>query len=49
MLGRRMAGVGLEWYPVCSDRIDSRFSRLYLMFGITMVAVTIAVVQKLFG
>ena len=31
------------------ERIDSKFSRIYLMFGITMVAVTIPVLQKLFG
>jgi hypothetical protein len=31
------------------ERIDSRFSRIYLMFGITMVAVTIPVLQNLVG
>ena len=31
------------------ERIDSGFSRLYLMFGITMAAVTIPVLKKLFG
>ena len=31
------------------ERIDSRFSRLYLMFGITMIAVTIPVLQKMFA
>ena len=31
------------------ERIDSKFSRIYLMFGISMVAVTIPVLQKVFG
>jgi len=31
------------------ERIDSRFSKIYLMFGITMVAATIPILQNFFG
>jgi hypothetical protein len=31
------------------ERIDGRVSRLYLVFGITMVVVTLPVLQKSFG
>ena len=31
------------------ERIDSKFSRIYLMFGVTMVAVTIPVLQNFFS
>jgi hypothetical protein len=31
------------------ERIDGLFSGIYLMLGITMVAVTIPLLQKLFG
>ena len=31
------------------ERIDSRFSKIYLMFGIIMVAATIPILQNFFG
>jgi hypothetical protein len=31
------------------ERIDSKFSRIYLMFGATMVAVTIPILQNFFS
>lgn len=36
-------------FEIRFERIDSRFSRIHLMFGITMVAVTIPVLQKFLG
>jgi len=44
--------VAFDWLyrlEVRFERIDSRFSGIYLMFGITIVAVTIPVLQKLFA
>ena len=31
------------------ERIDSKFSRIYLMFGLTMVTATIPILQNFFG
>jgi replicative DNA helicase len=31
------------------ERIDSKFSRIYLMFGLTMVTATIPILQNYFG
>ena len=31
------------------ERIDSKFSRIYLMFGLTMIAATIPILQNFFG
>ena len=43
-MDRRFDGIELRF-----ERIDSKFSRIYLMFGVTMVAVTIPILQSFFS
>ena len=40
---------GFDALEVRFERIDSKFSRIYLMFGLTMVTATIPILQNLFG
>ena len=43
-MDKRFDGLELRF-----ERIDSKFSRIYLMFGLTMVTATIPILQNFFG